>query len=883
MAGYYEFVIGLRDNFSAGFGRLGQGMTNTINNAGTFAFKFNEINNSLGQFGQQFSTIIQPGIEYEKQMKEVEAITGVSGKKLEELGMNAKRLGENFGFSASSGLESYKIILSKLDPELAKSSTAMEAMGRNAAMLSTAMKGDMVGATTALTTAMNAYGISTKDPIKASAEMSRMTDMITKSTLVGSAEVPQLTAALGSLGATAAMAGIGFAEQLAVLQVLDQKGFKQGAEGGIAFRNAILKMGQGRFIPKETQESLIKAGVNIGTLGNTTLSYVERLGELKKIQHDTALVGHFFGTENVVAGQALLNNMGLIQDFTAKTLDSDGATKKFAGTMGSSFEATMRRVGSTMANYGIAIFESTKAYLPLIQTTGTLLFGFSQMLPTLAMMGSGLMWATAKTWGLLFGTTANTAATTANMIATMESIGATTANTTATTANVVATRTATVGVTASATAIGRHTVATTADMVGMRTATVGVVASGTALGTHTAITTTATTATNTNTMATNLATKGIIGYGVSLIYTAAQGVGTFIMSLFRASTWQAVFTARTYSSIGAMVANRTMMLATAVGSSLYAAGLWVMNTAQWAVSASAWAMLSPFLAIGIGIAAIGLAVYAIYKNWDTLKGYIYGFGQFLWKTGEFFLTYGNPLWWLYKGVSSIVTYFFPQVGNQAMGFFSWIGGVLWQVGYQFMTTLNPMYWLGIGISKVFMYMFPSIGKDFTWFFNGIGKFLQDWGKWLHETVKWIWDGVAGFFSKMGIALGMVSEGIDKTASKIKKPIVGKVVVEGPDTDKYNKEIKDREKELGLPPTTDVYAGGKGATDASNQVGGGANKGLEGVSGGGSKPTNIHITIGKLNETIQITTQNLKEGASDVEAILMQMLMRVVNGANQTGQ
>ncbi len=791
MAGYYEFVIGLRDNFSAGFGRLGQGMTNTINNAGTFAFKFNEINNSLGQFGQQFSSIIQPGIEYEKQMKEVEAITGVSGKKLEELGMNAKRLAEEFGGTAADGLNSYQIILSKLGPSLAQSSTAMDAMGRNVAMMANTMKGDTIGATTALTTAMNSYGISTKDPIEASRVMSKMMDMITAGAMAGSAEVPQITAAMEALGASASSAGVGFGEAQAAIQVLDQYGMKKGAEGGIALRNVLMQMGEGRFMPKQKLDAILKAGVNLQVLGNNSLPLATRLQELSKIQNDGALVGEFFGKENKVAGEAILRNIPILKEYTTKIIGGADATKKYSDVIGSSFAARMSRVGAVMSNFGIAIFESTKAYLPMIQTTGTLLFGFSQMLPAMMMMGNALIWVGAQVW---------------------------------------------------------------------------------------------------------TATLATLQYAGSLIYTAAQGVGTFILSLFKASTWQAVFTVSTYRSIAAMVANRAIMLGTSVGSTLYAAGLWVMNTAQWAVSVSAWAMLSPFLAIGAGFLAIGLAVYAIYKNWDTLKAYIYGFGQWLWKVGEFYLTYGNPLWWLYKGISSVVTYLFPQAGSQAMGFFSWIGGVLWQVGYQFMTTLNPMYWLGIGISKVFMYMFPSIGKDFTWFFNGIGKFLQDWGKWLYETVKWIWDGIAGFFSSIGKALGMVGDGVDKTMAKVGKLGEGKNLAESLGVGDLNKGLgttQDALKglggdmgKLGTGSPTDIFSGNKAGEmggAGTNLAGGGANKGLEGVSGGGSKPTNINITIGKLNETIQITTQNLKEGASDVEAILMQMLMRVVNGANQTGQ
>jgi TP901 family phage tail tape measure protein len=58
------------------------------------------------------------------------------------------------------------------------------------------------------------------------------------------------------------------------------------------------------------------------------------------------------------------------------------------------------------------------------------------------------------------------------------------------------------------------------------------------------------------------------------------------------------------------------------------------------------------------------------------------------------------------------------------------------------------------------------------------------------------------------------------------------------------------------------------------------KGIDTISGGGTKPTTINITIGKLNEKIEIHTNNLDEASVDVEAKLTEMMLRVVNNANQ---
>jgi TP901 family phage tail tape measure protein len=56
---------------------------------------------------------------------------------------------------------------------------------------------------------------------------------------------------------------------------------------------------------------------------------------------------------------------------------------------------------------------------------------------------------------------------------------------------------------------------------------------------------------------------------------------------------------------------------------------------------------------------------------------------------------------------------------------------------------------------------------------------------------------------------------------------------------------------------------------------------EKVTGGGSRPVNIYISFEALNKGgITIQTTNLTEGANQVEAMLMEMMLRVTNSANQ---
>lgn len=81
------------------------------------------------------------------------------------------------------------------------------------------------------------------------------------------------------------------------------------------------------------------------------------------------------------------------------------------------------------------------------------------------------------------------------------------------------------------------------------------------------------------------------------------------------------------------------------------------------------------------------------------------------------------------------------------------------------------------------------------------------------------------------------------------------------------------------PTLDLSSsdGGNGnAPNASTN----SSRAAAGITGGGSKQTNISITIGKLNENFTIQTTNIKEGASEMRDIVQAELLRVVNSVNQ---
>lgn len=281
-------------------------MPSSAEKIGAAAFMFNQVTDAVGRMNGELKGAIAPGEQFQYALAEMSAITGQSGRGLEQLGEKARDLAEKYGISASGSVESFKLLLSQLSPDLANNSEALGRMTDNVMTLSKTMGGDTTAAAEVLTTAMNQYGVSMADPIAAAGEMNRMMNIMAAAAKEGSAELPAQKAALEQVGMAARAANVGFAETTAAIQVLDKAG-KKGSEGGVALRNVLSTLGQGRFLPKDVQEELAAAGVSINGLTDKSKSLSERLSLLKPIMQDDALLTKLFGKESQASALALLS------------------------------------------------------------------------------------------------------------------------------------------------------------------------------------------------------------------------------------------------------------------------------------------------------------------------------------------------------------------------------------------------------------------------------------------------------------------------------------------------------------------------------------------------------------------------------------------------
>jgi len=391
-----RFVINVYGNagqFFPAVEKAGKSATNQVSNfrsvltsVGDSMFALNNIASAFDRVNASIDKVMQPGVNLNASLKDLQAITGVNSEKLKEIEQNARSAAKTFGGPAAQGVEAYKLLLSQLTPEIANVPSALDQMGKSVFTLSKTMGNDTTAAAEVLTTAMNQYQVALDNPMEASRKMAEMMNIMSAAAQVGSAELPQIKQALENSGMAAKMAGVQFDELNAAIQVLDKAG-KKGAEGGIAIRNALSILSEGRFMPKATLEGLQAAGIDIEALGDKTKSFSERLQLLKPVLNDSALLSQIFGRENANAGIALITGTTLMDQYRQQIVGTNSATEQ-ANIVMSSYNERMARFNARIDNIKISVFNFAQGVLPYFKASVLAVQGLTSTLTLINMIAA---------------------------------------------------------------------------------------------------------------------------------------------------------------------------------------------------------------------------------------------------------------------------------------------------------------------------------------------------------------------------------------------------------------------------------------------------------------------------------------------------------------
>lgn len=358
------------------------------------------VRNALGQLNAVTETFSASGITLDSQMHDLSAVAGVVGEDLKTIEGYARESAKAFGTDAAVAVEGYKLLLGQLTPELAKCPEALKAMGESVQVTSKLMGNDGVAAAEVLTTAMNQYGVSLDDPMEASRKMTEMMNVMAAAGQEGSAELPAIKVALEQCGMAAKAANVSFEETNAAIQVLDKAG-KKGSEGGVALRNTLAILGQGRFLPKQTQEELAAAGIDINKLADTSLSLKDRLDMLKPVLNDAALFSKLFGMENANAARALVQGSDELGRLTTAITGTASAEEQAAVVM-DSYAERQARMNQKIEDFKISLFQATGDLTLWAGAAMDVAMPISQLMPLIMGVGKLISWVKGLQWAAMW-------------------------------------------------------------------------------------------------------------------------------------------------------------------------------------------------------------------------------------------------------------------------------------------------------------------------------------------------------------------------------------------------------------------------------------------------------------------------------------------------
>lgn len=328
-------------------------------------FFMNEIKDGIDNVTGAFDNAIEPGIAFQTSVADLSGITKTTGEDLKVLSDMARETAVSFGTKASDSVDLYTSLLSKLDPKLKAAPESLKIMSENVLTLSKTMRGDVPGATSAMTAALNQFQVMMDDPIQAAKTMTEYMNIMAAGAVEGSAVVPKVAAALEIVGFQAKSAGISFAETNAAIQMLDKLG-KTGSEGGTILRNIISRL---QVQTESANKQLLLAGVNIKKMHDETIPLTERLRTLIPVMNNAEIMQAIFGEEARASATALLANADKVDEWT-QAIQGTNSAVEMASIQLDTYAEKQRRMQAWIDDLKISFFEFTEPFAPIIEVVG---------------------------------------------------------------------------------------------------------------------------------------------------------------------------------------------------------------------------------------------------------------------------------------------------------------------------------------------------------------------------------------------------------------------------------------------------------------------------------------------------------------------------------
>lgn len=288
------------------------------------------------------------GIEFEKRMSAVNAVTNATARELEQLKKSAMDAGAATAFSAGEA--------AKAQEELAKGGLSVQQIigGGLSSALSLAAAGELELADAAAYTvnAMKLFGMNGKDSAKVADALATAANKTT-------ADVADFGIALRQGGAVAKSAGLTFTETVVILEALADAGVKN-SDAGTSMKTALLQL----LAPSKKQAELAKdlglsfvdANGEMKSMSDISAMLRDKLGEQGKAQR-TATLATLAGTDGVRTLTALYDAGPRKLEAYAKGLERTGSAAEVAKKKQDNVAGAFEQLTGSIETVEVALFS----------------------------------------------------------------------------------------------------------------------------------------------------------------------------------------------------------------------------------------------------------------------------------------------------------------------------------------------------------------------------------------------------------------------------------------------------------------------------------------------------------------------------------------------
>lgn len=297
---------------------------------------------------------IKAGSDFEAQMSRVQAISGATGKELEELRSQAVELGADTSFSASEAAQG----MENLAAAGFETNEIMDAMP-GLLDLAAASGEDLSSSSDIAASTLRGFGL-------AASEAGHVADVLAENANRTNSSVAETGEAMKYIAPLARAAGISMEETAAAIGIMANAGI-QGSQAGTTLRGALSRLSKPTA---DMQQAMNELGIEFYDSEGKMLSLADQVGMLKSAmegmtdeQKNNYLVT-LYGQEALSGMLALINEgPDSLASLTAAYEECDGSAQTAAATMQDNLKGAVEELSGSAESLGIVFYDSVAGSL----------------------------------------------------------------------------------------------------------------------------------------------------------------------------------------------------------------------------------------------------------------------------------------------------------------------------------------------------------------------------------------------------------------------------------------------------------------------------------------------------------------------------------------